>query len=287
MAPRLNISMQTVSPIVLLSAVVCVAAHRQMRAEEAPAAKVAAETKLFNEADLSGWTTWLVEGHRDDPRGVFRVHDRQLHISGNGFGYLVTKKAYRDYRLIVEYKWGGKNWGNRREKARDSGVFLHVGGPNGNSYDGHGAYKAGIECQIMEGATGDLMLIRGRDDDGRDIPLRATAQVADRPDDDGWSYWSPDGKPRTLKQWGRVNWRYKDPNWKDDFGYRGRNDVAGGAGEWTRLECRCAAGRIQVFVNGNQVNEVFNVVPTAGQILVQCEGSEILFRRIELLPLTN
>ena len=281
-----NIHVQIVFPCVLLgTASVCVEAHQPASADDESSTQVVAETQLFNGTDLSGWTTWLVDEKRDDPRGVFRVHDGLLHISGDGFGYLVTKKAYRDYRLVAEYKWGDKNWQHRQGKARDSGIFVHVGGPDGNSYDAQGAYKAGIECQIMEGATGDLMLIRGRGDDGRDIPLRATARVGDKPDDDEWPYWSPDGKPRTLKLWGRVNWREKDPTWKDEFGYRGQNDVTAKPGQWTRLECRCTGSRIQVFVNDKQVNEMFDVFPSGGQILIQCEGSEIDFRRIELRPL--
>jgi hypothetical protein len=39
------------------------------------------------------------------------------------------------------------------------------------------------------------------------------------------------------------------------------------------------------FVNGKQVNEVHSVFPAAGKILLQCEGSEVFFRRLELHPL--
>src|SRR5262249_52005332 len=60
---------------------------------------------LFNGKDLTGLTTWLKDTKREDPRRVFRVEDGVLHITGDGFGYVATEKAYRDYRVVVEYKW--------------------------------------------------------------------------------------------------------------------------------------------------------------------------------------
>src|SRR4051794_31286277 len=67
--------------------------------------------RLFNGKDLDGLSTWLRDAKRDDPRRVFRVEDGTLHISGDGFGYVATEKAYRDYHLIVEYRWGKKTDG--------------------------------------------------------------------------------------------------------------------------------------------------------------------------------
>ncbi len=66
--------------------------------------------KLFNGKDLSGWATWLVDTKRNDPRGVYSVQDGAIRISGDGFGYLSTVQAYKDYRLVVEVKWGERNF---------------------------------------------------------------------------------------------------------------------------------------------------------------------------------
>src|SRR5262245_12626506 len=51
--------------------------------------------RLFNGRDLAGLSTWLKDTKRDDPRRVFRVTDGLLHITGDGYGYLATDKAYR------------------------------------------------------------------------------------------------------------------------------------------------------------------------------------------------
>lgn len=37
-----------------------------------------------------------------------------------------------------------------------------------------------------------------------------------------------------------------------------------------------------MLVNGRQVNEAYDVYPAAGKILLQCEGSEVFYRKVEL-----
>ncbi len=256
--------------------------------------------KVFNGRDLSGWTTWLVDAKREDPRGVYSVRDGLLRISGDGFGYLSTARAYKDYRLVVELKWGTRNYRTRQGMARDSGIFLHSVGPEGNSYDcgwgsgrsntgsdiSSGAYKAAIECQVMEGGFGDLLLIHGRYADGRHVPISAAVRVADRrvAGDYAKYQFDPKAEEQILSS-GAIAWREKDTAWQDVPGFRGRSDVESPHGEWTRVECLCGGGRITVLVNGKRVNEASDVFPAAGKILLQCEGSEIFFRTIELHPI--
>ncbi|NOX52913.1 MAG: DUF1080 domain-containing protein [Planctomycetes bacterium] len=225
--------------------------------------------KLFNGRDLQGWTTWLVDTRKTDPRGVYSVRNGVIRISGDGFGYLGTLRAYKDYRLVVEVKWGRHNFRTRRGMARDSGIFLHAVGPEGNSYDrgwgakssntgpdiSSGAYKAAIECQVMEGGFGDILLIHGRYADGRHVPVRVTAPVKDRrvPGDYAKFQFDPTCPVRTLSV-GAIAWLKKDPHWRDVPGFRGQHDVESPAGQWTRIECVCDNDRITVYVNGQRVN---------------------------------
>jgi hypothetical protein len=246
--------------------------------------------KLFNGKDLTGFYTWLVDTKREDPRRVFTVTNGMIRISGDGLGYLSTEREYKNYRLIVEFKWGQKNWrwGDRIGKARDSGIFLHSVGPDGNSHDGKGAFKAAIECQIMQGAVGDLLLIRGKAADGSLIAPSLTAEVAEAPDGDGWFTRQVGGRRQTIKTWGRLNWHGKAGRWQDVLDFHGPNDVEIAVSEpWAQIECICDGDRIRVLVNGVTVNEAYDVFPSAGKILLQCEGSEIFFRRAELLPLVG
>ena len=124
-------------------------------------------TPLFNGKDLTGLTTWLKESKRDDPKKVFRVTDGQLHITGDGFGYLATEKAYKDYRVVVEYRWGKKTDGGKY--VRNSGLLVHATGPDGGA--GNGTWMSCVECQLAQGCVGDLIVIRGKDDAGKTIPV--------------------------------------------------------------------------------------------------------------------
>ena len=242
---------------------------------------------LFNGTNLDNWTTWLVDTHRADPRRVFTVTNRCIHISGDGLGYLATTNEFRDYKLTVEFKWGTTNtaWGDRIGHARDSGIFLHATGPDGNSYDGHGAFMAAIECNLFEGASGDFLLIRGTRVNGELIAPKISFHGSARRDTDGFRWFEPRGEVRSLERWGRVNWIGKSDRWRDEFGFRGTHDIEKPVGEWNRLEITCDAARVRVKLNGVLVNEVFDVFPSSGKILLQCEGSEIFFCRVEIAPL--
>lgn len=242
---------------------------------------------LFNGRDLAGWHTWLVDTHRDDPRQVFSVTNGMIRISGDGLGYLATESDYRDYELTLEWRWGTLNtsWGDRVDKARDSGVFLHATGPDGNSHDGGGAFMAAIECNVFQGAVGDFLLIRGSDSDGTLLAPRLTAETAAAPDADGWFSWQAGGVPRTLTRWGRLNALGKAPDWRDELDFRGPHDQERPRGEWNRLVCQAQGDLLRIHLNGTLVNEARRVWPTHGRILLQCEGSEIFFRRVDLRPL--
>lgn len=245
---------------------------------------------LFNGVSLAGLSTWLVDSRGGDPRKVFTVTNGMLRISGNGLGYVRSVGAFQNYRLLVEFRWGSRNWGwgDRVGRARDSGVFLHSIGPDGNSHDGKGAFRAAIECQVFQGATGDFLLIRGNDAEGKLIAPSITSTVAEESDPDGWPFYAPESNRRkTITRWGRLNWLGKDKGWKDELDFRGARDVEKPYGEWNRLECVCEEKRIQVYLNGTKVNEAWDVYPSAGNILLQCEGSEIFFRKFELHPLVR
>ncbi len=240
---------------------------------------------LFNGRDLSGFYTWLVDTGYLDPRQAFSVTNGLLRISGDGLGYLASHESFRNYELTVEFRWGDTStrWGDRIGRARDSGIFLHGTGPDGNSHDGAGAFIAAIECNLFEGATGDLLLIRGDDEQGNLIAPRVTITSDGRRDLDGWPWWEPDRQPLTLARWGRVNWRHKSPDWTDVAGFRGENDVERPHGEWNRLVVTCRGAELEVRLNGALVNRATDVWPNEGRILLQCEGSEVFFRKLEII----
>jgi len=232
--------------------------------------------RLFNGKDLSGLHTWLKDTKREDPRKVFTAHDGLLHISGDGYGYVATDKAYRDYHLTVEYKWGRKTDGGKL--VRNSGILLHANGPDGGA---GGAWMSAIECQLAQGCVGDLIVIRGKNEKNETIPVQLTSDVVLGPDKK--PRWKKGGEPRVFTQ-RQLWWSLHDPDFKELLDTRGKDDVESPLGGWTRVECLCAGNRFTVRVNGTTVNQCYDVSPAAGEILLQCEGFELFVRTFALQP---
>ena len=110
-----------------------------------------ARTELFNGKDLAGWVC-VVDSLGDVPAGeVFTVRDGNIRIAGQPFGYMRTARQYGDYRLHAEWRWIGE--------ATNSGIFQRV-------QEGDKVWPQGIECQLMAGRAGDLVLLGGARADG-------------------------------------------------------------------------------------------------------------------------
>jgi putative membrane-bound dehydrogenase-like protein len=251
-------------------------------AAESPAAKVDLLSSV-----KKGEVAYFIDPKqtlKDPPEKVWTFNDDgQLVVSGRGFGYLATKQSYRDYHLVIEYKFPGPTMGSREGKARDNGVLVHGHGPEGSV---GGTWLASIEAQIIEGGTGDILVLPGKAADGSVV---ATSLVAEHVKDrDGELVWQRggekllmggDGKPK------RLNWEKRDPDWADVAGFYGKKDVQSKFHEWTRMEVIAKGDKLTYLVNGVEVNEALECKPAEGRICLQTEGAAMLVRRFELHPL--
>jgi hypothetical protein len=241
--------------------------------------------------DLSAFYTWLAKFGRDDPDKVFTIVDQidgtpAIRASGQHYGGIVTKENYTNYTLVVEYRWGLVTWAPRANKTRDSGILLHGQGEDGNAAENfRSPWMRSVEYQIIEGGTGDIILVNGYDL-GPDRALspkliapKLTANVAAN-----GKNWDPNGTPKEFTK-GRIDWQYRDLGWKDVLGFRGEKDVEKPVGEWNRIEAICSGGDVTYFLNGVKVMEGRDGTFKSGKLLFQSEGAEIFFRRIELHPL--
>ncbi|MBI3119577.1 MAG: DUF1080 domain-containing protein [Candidatus Hydrogenedentes bacterium] len=230
---------------------------------------------LFNGKDLEGWYTFIKDRGRDtDPKGVFGVKDGMIHITGEEWGCITTNEEFENFRLVVEFKWGEKTWANREKAARDSGVLIHSVGEDGGY---SGIWMHSIECQVIEGGTGDFIVV-GDDTD----KFFVTCPVA--PEMQGTSHvFAPEGNPATITT-GRINWWGRDPAWTDIKGFRGAKDVEKPAGEWNVYEIIADAKTITVNLNGVLVNRALDCAPARGRIQIQSEGAELFVRKVELAP---
>jgi putative membrane-bound dehydrogenase-like protein len=216
----------------------------------------------------------------DAPKDIWTfAKDGTFNISGRGYGYVATKEDYRDYHLVIEFKWGTKTWGKREKAAKDNGILLHAYGPHGAYSD---TWMASIEAQIIEGGVGDILVLSPKLPDGTELTTSLSAEIAlDRDKEKIWRK----GEPRQTVTKGRINWKGRDEDWADKIGFRGKDDVESPSGEWNRLEVIAKGDTLQYFVNGAMVNEAFDCKPSVGRILLQTEGAEMIVRRYELYPL--
>ena len=244
--------------------------------------------KLFDGTSLANFDTWLTNHHDKDPLRVYSVVDAidgapAIRISGEVWGGLLTKQAYRDYKLIAEFRWGPATWGQRRARTRDSGILIHAQGRPGNTgKDFNGNWMMSLEFQIIEGGVGDFISVSGYTESGEMI--RPTLTVRHRKDRDGESVFDPNGEPRVFNS-GRVNWWGRSEDWADKIGFRGAQDVESPLYEWNLLEAIVEKGNVKYYVNGKLVLEGTDSNFTEGKLMFQSEGAEIYFRRIDLEPL--
>lgn len=109
--------------------------------------------KLFNGKDLTGWTTFLDPKKKDaDPKKIWTIKDGIIMCEGSINGYLLTEKEYSDYVLKLQWRWTDKPPHNPKSKVRNSGVFVHVSGPDK-------IWPKSIEAQLMENNAGDFWLV--------------------------------------------------------------------------------------------------------------------------------
>jgi hypothetical protein len=236
--------------------------------------------------DLSMFYTWLAKYGHEDPHKVFTVVDQidgapAIRSSGQDYGGIMTKENYANYKLVTEYRWGNLTWAPRTDRARDSGILIHGQGEDGNaSKTFNSPWLRSVEYQIIEGGTGDIILVNGYDrgsDQASGPKLTATVAANGK-------NWDPAGKPTEFSK-GRIDWQYRDAGWKDVLGFRGAKDVEKPVGQWNHIEAICRGGDVTYFLNGVKVMEGRNGSFKSGKLLFQSEGAEIFFRLIELHPL--
>ncbi|MBO4287990.1 MAG: DUF4965 domain-containing protein, partial [Kiritimatiellae bacterium] len=209
----------------------------------------------------------------------FVFENEILHVLGNGIGYVGTREKFQNYRAVIEFKWGERQWGSAKGRAFDSGVHFHANGPVGAV---GGRWPASFQANVVEGGIGDLVTLSAKDRNGVQwryrMDARATHEGKDNRQNDAAAY-------RTFDGYSQLSWKNRPPDWKHlaKQKYPGVPDRP--HGEWNRLVITCKGDTVEVEVNGQKVNKAVNLIPSSGSLALQTEGSELFVRRFELLPL--
>jgi hypothetical protein len=105
-------------------------------------------TQLFNGKNLDGWHVDVPEMD-DNPDAInpFIIRDGMLVSLGTPGGHLITDKKYKNYRLVVEYRFAGK--------PGNCGVLVHASTPRAL----YKMFPKSLEVQGMHKNAGDFWCI--------------------------------------------------------------------------------------------------------------------------------
>lgn len=98
--------------------------------------------QLFNGKDLSGWTYHLRDSEAE-MKDVWSVKDGILICKGRPIGYIRTKDEYKNFKLIVQWRWP------KDKKPGNSGVLVRMMGKDK-------VWPKSIEAQLQSGNAGDF-----------------------------------------------------------------------------------------------------------------------------------
>jgi len=201
---------------------------------------------LFDGRDLSGWTADVPEKDTNpQARDSFIVRNGMLVSLGTPPGHLLTNSSYQNYRLEVEYRFPGK--------PGNCGVLVHASRPRAL----YKMFPQSIEVQMMHGDAGDFWCIQEN--------IEVPDMEKRRPRKEGEKWGGSEGDARRI-----LN--LTDGSEKP-------------AGEWNTMVIEARDRGVQVWVNGDLVNDGFNCTADRGRIALQAEGAEVEFRRLDIGPL--
>lgn len=212
-------------------------------------------------------------GLNHDPKNVFSFIKSEdgtlLHISGEIYGALTSKKEYGNYHLQLQYKWGDRKWEPRLGKPRDSGILYHCTGRQGAFWN---AWMQSQEFQVQEGDCGDYYSLLNT---YMDIPSELGA--------DGIEYDYKEGAE--LRNFSLIH-SYPNNHCNKAF------DNEKPQGEWNTLDLVCVGDTSLHIVNGKVVMALYNpkiqkgsgqIVPLRkGLIQIQSEGAEVFYKNIKI-----
>lgn len=230
---------------------------------------------IFNGRDLSGWSPVLENATAGkDPQGIVTVHDGVIHMyqkvmTGDvvPFGVIVSEKSYSRYHLRFQYQWVGRKFPPRQGDIRDAGVIYHA-------YESSRVWPKGIENQVQEGDTGDLIWCESNGHTW----MRPAGQHA--PEGQGLTGLLPENGG-LLRE---IGFKYE---------YIGRFPEADNYEGWTTVDTIVQADQWAIHkINGRVHTRLRDFKKpdgtplSEGRITLQLEGAEIQYRNVGLKELS-
>ena len=202
--------------------------------------------QLFNGKDLAGWVADVPAADKDTNVAPSFIVRSNLLVSMGNPGGHLI--TTREYRdYRLEVEYRFPG------KGGNCGVLVHASKPRAL----YGMFPQSIEVQMMSGNAGDFWCIQ----ENIEVP-----EMEKRRDGPKEKWGGSENDSRRIRN---LTEKSEKP-----------------LGEWNRMRIECRGKTINVWVNGDKVNNGFNCTTDHGKIAVQAEGTEVEFRRLELTPLT-
>jgi hypothetical protein len=215
-------------------------------------------------------------GHSKNEANVITVNmignEPVLRISGEIYGCLFTKQAFKNYHLKMMVKFGEKKWVPRINEPKDSGILYHSQGAAGADY--WRSWMRAEEFQIMEGGFGDYWCVG---------PTGAHVNIGAHEARNDIGVYDPSGKDTPMGAGGnrsgfiQHSYNYEKP------------------GQWNSVELICFGDKSIHLVNGHVVMALSELVYkdgnelkplVSGRIQLQSEAAEVFYKDIRIKPIS-
>jgi hypothetical protein len=218
-----------------------------------PESHGAVSRPLFNGSDLSGWNYVPNDASRSKTLSSWTVDSKRhsLVCDGKDQNELETNSEYQDFNLTFDWRW----LPNSPTSGNGSGVAIRSRGLTAKRLD-----PRGIEIDLRP-EIGDAVVGTSR----RKQLLGPGTLIG---------YETP-----------LTNTNYKVDGFSDRILGVLRKPVLKAAGEWNKCEINCQGKELTVAINGQVVNEVFDIEVTKGRIVLRNQGAGIEFRSIMIKEL--
>jgi hypothetical protein len=266
---------------------------------------------LFNGKDLAGWDTemmilpdpkWDIPGlardtngnyaqpvgKNNDPLHVFTVTNMDggpvIHITGQGFGVMMTSGTFSNVHIRMQMKWGAQKWSKKIGQPYDTGLLYFCQGDAGVApTDKLKTWPRSLEFQICENEFGDLYALDLQVTVPANQAMCKTWSMQQFVDKTLWRY-DPGGAPTLFVQRAPIGNHCVH-----------QMDAEKPKGEWNTIDLITFNGNSIHVVNGRVVMRLYNAQSVdggpsqtikSGKISLQTEGGECYFRNIEVQPIT-
>lgn len=169
------------------------------------------------------------------------------------------------------------------------GMLVTLGEPIGHiiTDEEYEDYRLEVEYRFIKGAgNGGVMLHSSTLRAVNDLfPQSLEVQMKHENVGDFWCFQEDIEVPNMEERRGpKENWGSTDGTLRN---IKKLVDAENPVGEWNNLVIECVGDEVKVWLNDTLVNYGYNCTSQKGKIALQSEGSEIEFKRVDMMPISE